>query len=110
MEKLKLFRIYDIVCEDGCVVSAEKELIVDLENEDDALKYPKELEELYLIKFDENDNPISIHGMVFGECENWFDESLNILDKPRGVLPPYLDSAEYDYRVIASVAFKKDWV
>lgn len=110
MEKLKLFRIYDIVCEGNYVVSAKKEFIADLDNKDDALKYPKELEELYLIKFDKNDEPIGIQGMVFGECENWFDEDWNELDEPCGMLPPALDGAEHDYRVFASVAFDKDWV
>lgn len=110
MEKLKLFRIYDIVCEGGYVMSAKKEFIADLKDEDEALKYPKEMEELYIIKFNEEDKAIGVHGMAFGECEDWFGEGWEMLDEPCGILPPSLDGVEHDYRVFASVAFGEDWV
>lgn len=110
MEKLKLFRIYDIKSDGKCIINAKKEFIADLKTEEDALKYPKRFEELYIIKFNENDEPVGIHGMVFGECESWFDENLKQLDKPREMLPPSLDCAEHDFRVFASVAFDRDWI
>ena len=102
MEKLKLFRIYDVECDGGFVTNAKKEFIAELENEDDALKYPKMLEELYIIKFDENDDPIGIHGMVFGECDLYDDTTS---DEPTEVLPPATVVAEPDLRVFASVSF-----
>lgn len=108
MEKLKLFRIYDIVHDSGYVMSAKKEFITDLKDEDEVLKYPKEMEELYIIKFNDNDEPIGIHGMVFGSCP--LEESDELYQEYGKELPPALDGAEWDFRVVASVAFNEDWI
>lgn len=103
MVKLKLFRIYDVEYDENCVISAKKQFVADLKDEDEALKYPKEMENLYIIKFNENDEPIGIHGMVFGSCP--LEKSDELYKEDGSQIPPSLDVAEWDFRVIASVAF-----
>ena len=106
MGKLKLYRIYDIKCDGNVVISAKKELVAELEDMQDAVQYPDDLEELYIMRFDENDNVIKIEGMVFGGYD--LDESDELYDEYNGYMLPYIDVAEWDYRVYASVAFGVD--
>lgn len=107
MEKLKLFRLYDVECEGNIVVSVKKELIAEVENEEEALDYVEDREELYLMRFDENDTLLGIACMVYGGCD--IDEDSDMHEEFHGHISAWTDVAEWDCRVIASVAFDTDF-
>ena len=107
MEKFKLYRIYDIKEDGNTVLSAKKELIAEITNKEDAVNYVDDYDELYIMRFDEHDNLMGIAGMVYGgfvvdEDDECYDELCN------GYVSPFIDVAEWDYRVVASVAFNVD--
>lgn len=108
MNKLRLYRIYDIECDGKLVVSAKKKLVADLKFEADATKYAKEMETLYIVEFDQDDNPVKLRGVVFGECDNYVGEDGYMLNEPKGKIKPWIDLAEHDFRVYATVAFGVD--
>lgn len=92
MENLKLYRIYDIKCDGNVVISAKKEFVAELEEIEDAVQYPDDLEELYIMRFDENGNVVRIEGMVFGGYD--LDESDELYAEYNGYMLPYIDVAE----------------
>lgn len=57
-------------------------------------KLDDEFVHLYIIEIDENNNPCGIAGVIYG------DEEGNL----------GIDCAEWDERVLASVAFNEEWV
>ena len=107
MEKFKLYRIYDVKEDGNTVLSAKKELIAEITNKEDAVDYVNNYGELYIMRFDKNDKLLGIAGMVCGgfvidEDDDCYDELSD------GYVPAFIDVAEWDYRVVASVAFNVD--